>query len=214
VELRPVFHALLAILAPSALAAPLELRLVGVDGRGIGGTVVALRSMDASRPLARPIDASIDQVDRQFKPQVLVIPKGTRVSFPNSDSVSHQVYSFSPVKRFQLPLYRGTIHPPVEFERAGTATLGCNIHDHMRAYVFVVEAQHYGRTDPGGIWRVADAEPGEYQVQIWHPLSRDNRPLVDQRITVASTSTTLTLRNPLPLRLRPESQIPPGWDAY
>ena len=59
----------------------------------------------------------MDQVDRQFVPHVLVVPTGSKVSFPNSDSVSHQVYSFSPAKSFELPLYRGNPNPPVVFDR-------------------------------------------------------------------------------------------------
>jgi plastocyanin len=212
--MRPVFHALLALLAPGAFAMPLDLQLLGVDGRGIAGTVVTLRNVDATRPTLKPVDTEIDQVDRQFRPQVLVVPAGSKIRFPNSDEVRHQVYSFSSTKRFQLPLYRGTAYPPIEFERAGLVTLGCNIHDQMRAYVFVVEAQYFGRTDASGSWKLPDVEPGEYTVQIWHPLSREARPLVDQRIRIAAGSSPLTLRAASPVKLRPEAQIPANWDAY
>jgi hypothetical protein len=153
-------------------------------------------------------------VDRQFVPHVLVVPAGSKVTFPNSDSVRHQVYSFSPAKRFSLPLYRGKPYPPVEFERAGVVTLGCNIHDQMRAYVFVVDAQYFGRTDSNGTFKSPDVQPGVYTVQIWHPLARDTRPVIEQQITVSSTNTPVTLRVAAPLRLRPESQVPANWDAY
>lgn len=212
--MRLVFQALALLLASNAFAAPLALRLVGPDGAAIAGTVVLLRSTDAARPVAHPVDAQIDQVDRQFAPHVLVVPTGSRIVFPNSDSVRHQVYSFSPAKRFQLPLYRGTPYPPVEFAHKGVVTLGCNIHDQMRAYVFVVDAQYYGRTDSSGAFNAADVQPGAYTVQIWHPLARDTRPLIEQQITVAVTETHLTLRIAAPLRLRPESQVPANWDAY
>ena len=141
-------------------------------------------------------------------------PTGSRITFPNSDSVRHQVYSFSPAKRFSLPLYRGTPYPPVEFDHTGVVTLGCNIHDQMRAYVFVVEAQYYGRTDSSGLYKAPDVQPGTYTVQIWHPLARDTRPLIDQQIIVTAADTHLTLRIAAPLRLRPASQVPANWDAY
>lgn len=213
-ELRPAFHALWALLAPAALAAPLELRLVGVDGKAVPGTVVTLRARDASRPPAPPVQATIDQVDLRFEPHVLVVPAGSKVSFPNTDKVSHQVYSFSPVKRFQLPLYRGKPYPPVEFDRPGTVTLGCNIHDQMRAYVFVVDGQYYGRTDAAGSWRQPDVAPGEYTVRIWHPLARGSQPVIEQAITVGAQAQALTLRLAAPLRLRPQSQVPANWDNY
>ncbi len=94
----------------------------------------------------------VDQVDRAFAPDLLVIPLGSTVEFPNSDSVSHQIYSFSPAKRFQLPLYRGKPYPPVHFDQAGVVTLGCNIHDDMLAYLVVTDAPWFGRTDAAGAW--------------------------------------------------------------
>ncbi len=212
--MRPVFTTLLALAAPAALAAPLQLAFVGVDGKGIGGTVLTLRSTDPSRPVARPTAAVLDQVDRQFVPHVVVIPVGSQVVFPNSDTVSHQVYSFSPVKKFQLPLYRGKPYAPVVFDRPGVATLGCNIHDQMRAYVYVVEAQYFGRMDAAGNWSAADVAPGEYRVEIWHPLARAQRPVLEQVIEVPAGGARLTLRAALPLKLRSESQLPSNWDVY
>jgi plastocyanin len=213
--MRPVFTTLMALVMPTAMAAPLHLAFIGVDGRGIGGTVVTLRSTDSSRAVARPVAAAVlDQIDRQFVPNVLVIPVGSQVVFPNSDSVSHQVYSFSAAKKFQLPLYRGKPYPPVLFDREGVITLGCNIHDQMRAYVYVVEAQYFGRTDASGAWSAGDVEPGEYQVEIWHPMSRVQKPLLEQVVNVPANGLNLTLRAAVPLRLRSGSQQPSNWDAY
>jgi plastocyanin len=205
----------MALVMPAAMAAPLHLSFVGVDGRGLGGTVITLRSTDNSRPVARPLAAAVlDQIDRQFVPNVLVIPVGSQVVFPNSDSVNHQVYSFSPAKKFQLPLYRGKAYPPVLFDREGVITLGCNIHDQMRAYVYVVEAQYFGRTDAGGTWSAGDVEPGEYQVEIWHPMSRVQKPVLEQVVKVPANGLSLMLRAAVPLRLRSESQQPSNWDVY
>jgi plastocyanin len=195
-------------------AAPLELRYVSVDGKGVAGAVVALRSTNLALPLARPVTATMDQQDRQFVPHVLIVPLGSKVLFPNGDSVSHQIYSFSLVKKFQLPLYRGTAHPPVAFERAGVVTLGCNIHDQMRAYVFVVAAQYFGHTDSAGTLAVPNVAPGDYTIRIWHPRARAMEALVEQDVRVGTEGTKLTLRAAQPLRLRPESQVPSNWDAY
>ncbi len=211
--MRVVFHTLLALCPVVALAAPLEIQFVAVDGRPVNATVVTLRSLDPARPLARPIAGVISQEDLAFIPHALVVPVGSTVSFPNSDKVSHQVYSFSPARSFKLPLYRGT-PPPVTFDRAGVVTLGCNIHDQMRAYVFVVEAQYLGRTDEQGRWAVPDAQPGEYQLEIWHPRSRVQRPVAEQRVTVGAEGARLMIRAAAALKLRSESQVPANWDAY
>jgi plastocyanin len=200
------------VLVRAALARPLELRLVGVDGKAIAGAVITLRSTDASRPVAKPVDAVMNQVKLQFEPHVLVIPTGSQVTFPNNDTVRHQVYSFSPTKRFDIGLYRGTPRPEV-FDRAGVVTVGCNIHDNMRAYIYVVEAQHYGRMDVAGAWK-ADVQPGSYNVLVWHPAARDTRPVLEQQIKVEAAEPALTLRLATPLKLRPKSQVPANWDAY
>jgi plastocyanin len=199
-----------------AAAARLDLRLVAVDGTGIAGTVVVVRSTNPSRLPAAPTKGVMDQMNREFVPHVLIVPVGSRVTFPNSDTVSHQVYSFSPAKKFQFPLYRGSPNPPVDFDRVGVVTIGCNIHDQMRAYVFVVDGQYYGRTDNSGAWSAPDVEPGEYSVQVWHPLAREMRPIIEQhiRVTDAPAGNTQTLRIATPLRLRAESTVPANWDAY
>jgi plastocyanin len=213
-NLRLAFPVCCAFLAAPAFTAPLELRVLKVDGSNVAGAVIVLRSMDTSRPLARPIDVTMDQVDLQFVPHVLVVPTGSKVLFTNTDSVRHQVYSFSPVKRFELPLYSGKPRNPETFDRAGVVTVGCNIHDNMRAYVFVVDAQYFGRTDASGIWRSADIQPGTYSVQVWHPQARDLRPVIEDRITVNAAETKILLRIATRLKLRPATQIPGNWDAY
>jgi hypothetical protein len=136
------------------------------------------------------------------------------VSFPNSDSVKHQVYSFSPAKRFQLPLYAGKPKDPEVFDKPGVVTLGCNIHDKMSAYVYVVEAQYYGRTDHEGRWSSPSVEPGEYTLTIWHPLSRSQNAVLEQRVSVKAEGAKLALRAATPLDLRTETQVPTNWDVY
>jgi plastocyanin len=214
--MRHVFHTLLLLCASTVAAAPFEMQFVGVDGQPYGGVVVTLRSAVGSRPLARPAAKPVvmDQVNQVFDPHVLVIPVGSRVSFPNSDTVAHQVYSFSTAKRFDLPLYSGTPPDPVLFDQAGIVTVGCNIHDQMRGYIYVVEAQYFGRADHDGRWSVPNVEPGEYQLTIWHPLSRKQEPVLEQRVAVNADGARLTLRAAKKLKLRSESQIPANWDAY
>jgi len=108
-------------------AATLIISVQSPDGHALAGAVVTARPLDAPGKRLGPVHAVMDQVDRAFAPDLLVIPVGSTVEFPNSDSVSHQIYSFSATKRFKLPLYRGKPYPPVPFDQAGVVTLGCNI---------------------------------------------------------------------------------------
>lgn len=211
--MRLAFHVIGAFFASTTLAAPLELQLVGVDGQGVSATVVVLRSMDAGRPLARPVQATMNQVNRQFDPHVLVVPTGSKVSFPNKETVQHQVYSYSDAKTFDLPLYRGN-SKLVDFDRAGIVTVGCNIHDNMLGYIFVVDGQYFGHTDASGSWKVPDVQPGVYNVQIWHPRSRNMKPVLDEKITVTAAEPRVKLRLATRLKLKPATEVPGNWDAY
>src|ERR1700692_2030828 len=143
-----VFAALGAV--GPAVGATLVINVQTADGHALAGAVITVRPLDGAPRKPAAVHAVMDQVDRAFEPDLLVVPVGSTVEFPNSDSVSHQVYSFSPAKRFQLPLYKGQIHPPITFDRAGLVVLGCNIHDSMVGYIYVTDAAYFGTTESGG----------------------------------------------------------------
>jgi hypothetical protein len=128
--------------------------------------------------------------------------------------VSHQIYSFSPARKFQLPLYRGNPNPPVHFEQPGIVTLGCNIHDEMLAYLVVTDAQYFGRTDASGTWS-ADIPRGTYRVAVWHPRMNDDANELERELMVAQGDrATLVLRLAKPLRPAPLEAHPHSWDSY
>jgi plastocyanin len=205
---------LCALASVRSVAAPLSITVVLPDGRPLAGVVVTAEPTSGPARPATPVTAVIDQVNRAFAPDLIVVPVSSTVSFPNSDTVSHQIYSFSPAKRFQLPLYRGKPYPPVRFDSPGIITLGCNIHDEMLAYVVVTDAPLFGRTAPTGIWSV-DAPSGTYRINIWHPRIRDeDKDLQGQMAVTELAGGTLQLRlkkllKPAPLEGRPHS-----WDSY
>jgi plastocyanin len=158
-----------------------------------------------------PVKAIMDQVDLAFVPDVLVIPVRSTVQFPNSDAVSHQVYSFSPARQFQLPLYRGKPYPPVQFDQPGVVTLGCNIHDNMLGYIVVTAAPYYGRSDQRGEWIVPELPAGRFRVRVWHPLL--NEPADPERvIEVRGDREAVEFRLTRPLRPAPLTGRPHSWD--
>jgi plastocyanin len=207
--------ALAVLLAPQAApAATLVINVRSADGHVLPGAVVTVRPLDAAPAprKAAPLHAVMDQVNIAFVPDLLVVPVGSTVEFPNGDSVSHQIYSFSPAKRFQLPLYRGKPYPPVHFDQAGVVTLGCNIHDGMLAYLVVTDAPWFGRTDSEGAWS-ADVPRGHYRVTLWHPRLRDNESDLERELTVGEGDRAeLTLRLAKPLQPAPLADRPHSWD--
>ena len=206
--------ALLFLLAAArpALPATLVVSVQTADGRALPGAVVTVRPLDGAARHAAPLRAVMDQVNRSFSPDLLVIPVGSTVEFPNSDSVSHQIYSFSPPKRFQLPLYRGKPYPPVHFDQPGVVTLGCNIHDEMLAYLLVTDAPWYGRTNEGGSWST-EVPHGRYRVELWHPRIRDDEADLRRELTVGDADRAeLTLRLSRPPQPAPLTNRPHSWD--
>ena len=107
----------------------------------------------------------VDQVKKEFIPYVLPIQIGTAVNFPNKDNIRHHVYSFSPAKTFELPLYTGTPAAPVVFDKAGPVVLGCNIHDWMISYIYVSESPYFAKTGADGKAALIDLPPGKYTVR-------------------------------------------------
>jgi len=195
-----------------APAATLVISVQSPDGHALAGAVVTARPLDAPGKRPAPVHAVMDQVDRAFAPDLLVIPVGSTVEFPNSDSVSHQIYSFSQPKRFKLPLYHGKPYPPVQFDQAGVVTLGCNIHDDMLAYLVVTDAPWFGRTDKSGAW-VADVPRGRYRVSIWHPRMREMEGDLERELTVGDADRAqLTVHLGKSLLPAPITDRPHSWD--
>jgi plastocyanin len=166
-----------------------ELRVAVKDSKGkpIADAVVVAVPADPRNALhAHPPADAVDQVDKQFVPYVKVIFAGSTVHFPNSDNIRHQVYSFSPAKKFELPLYAGSDAPPVTFDKPGVVVLGCNIHDWMIGYVYVSETPFFAKTGAAGSATLNDMPPGEYTVRIWHPSMDRAEETTSRRINLAA----------------------------
>ena len=196
--LRQAFLGLLFVLtAAHAAAAPITVRIVDARGRPVSDAVVTLRPVGG---MARPSSAgsfSVSQKDMQFHPFVLVVPVGARVSFPNFDPTRHQVYSFSPVKRFELKLFAKDQSRSVVFDKPGVVALGCNIHDGMTAFIVVSDSPYTAKSGADGIARI-NAPGGGGRLSVWHPYLRAKANLVERNVAPAerNVSFNVALRAP------------------
>jgi plastocyanin len=207
---------LLALSLCGALrATDLQVRVTQSNGKALRGAVVTVHALAANAAPPAPIQAVMDQIDLAFSPDLLVIPVGSTVSFPNTDKVSHEVYSFSSAHPFKLGLYRGTAHPPEHFDRPGLVTLGCNIHDAMLAYILVTDGAYYGLTGADGTWAQADIARGKYRVEVWSPRLQEAGQMLTQEIVVNAGDHVITqIRADKGLRAAQLQQRPHSWDAY
>ncbi len=154
-------------------AAELQARVRDTDGNPVRDAVITATPVAASvAPVAPRDPVIISQQDKQFVPLVTVIGAGTTVSFPNNDDILHNVYSFSSAKKFDLPLYDNQSPATVLFDQPGTVILGCNIHDWMVAYVYVVQTPWFGKTGATGMTLLSGLPAGEYEVRMEHPRKR------------------------------------------
>ena len=190
----------------AAAAAPgagmVEATVTDETGKIVDDAVVYL--VAPPTPGRTPPSATMDQIDKEFVPVVLPVEVGTPVQFPNRDNIKHHVYSFSPAKKFELPLYSGTPSTPVVFDKPGAVVLGCNIHDWMVAHVFVAPSPHFARTVKGRAV-LRDLPVGPHELRVWHPRMRAATETTGQRVTlVAGQAAQLGFA----LSLKPERKLP------
>lgn len=173
-----------------AHAGSVQVAVQSPTGQPLGQAVVFLESATARRQV-KPLPAlEMAQENKRFIPQVLVVPVGSEVAFPNRDTVRHHVYSFSAAKKFELKLYSGTPADPVRFEQPGVVALGCNIHDQMVGWIVVLDTPYYAQTatDTGRV-QIDQVPAGNYRLRVWHPHLPVHTPVPDQPITVGATDT-------------------------
>jgi plastocyanin len=111
----------------------------------------------------------IAQKNFAFVPPLLPVRVGTRIEFPNLDDTYHSIFSYSPAKRFDLGRYRPDERPiPSEvFDTAGLVTLRCDIHEHMRGLILVLNTPYFVITNPDGRFRLNGLPSGRFLLKAW-----------------------------------------------
>src|SRR5438046_4303396 len=120
------------------------------------------------RPASLPTK-QVAQKDLTFIPSLLPVWVGTKVEFPNLVDTYHNIFSYSPPKRFDLGRYRPDERPvPAQvFDVAGLVTLRCDIHEHMRALILVLDTPHFVITDAEGGFRLTGLPARRYTLKAW-----------------------------------------------
>jgi plastocyanin len=152
-----------------------RVELVG-DGRQdvhageIADTVVYYLPKDVElRPT--PGRFTMDTRSKGFSPSLLVVPQGSTVSFPNRDTILHNVFSRSGANGFDLGFYGAGVSRENTFRRAGLVVVNCSVHQSMRANILVLSTPHYARPDRSGRYRLDGLPPGSGSLVFWHPRS-------------------------------------------
>lgn len=169
----------------------------------IADAVVSLVALDApSASVGGAPVVELEQKGQEFRPYVTAVQVGTSVKFPNRDTIEHHVYSQSPARKFELPLYKPGQAETLVFDRPGVVSIGCNIHDWMLAYVVVLPTPWFAVTPATGAARLASVPAGRYRAEVWHPrlAKPETRELT---LGADAAETPLAFR----LTLRPDRRI-------
>lgn len=141
----------------------------GRVSRGVEDSVVAFQP-DRRVPVEVPETPPVMATSRkQFQPQVLIVPRGSEVRFPNFDPILHNVFSVSPGSQFDLGVYGRSDGASFTFERPGLVRIYCNVHRSMFAYVLVLDTPFYTRPDRSGAFRLSELPTGPGTLILWHP---------------------------------------------
>jgi plastocyanin len=131
---------------------------------------LAVVYLDGSFPQPASLPSKqVTQKDLTFIPALLPVRVGTKVEFPNLDDTYHNIFSYSPAKRFDLGRYRPDERPiPSQvFDKAGLVTLRCDIHEHMRGLILVLDTPYFVMTDTAGHFRLSGLPAGHYTLKAW-----------------------------------------------
>ena len=132
------------------------------------------------------------QRNKRFEPNLLVVPVGSVVDFPNADPWFHNVFSLYRGKRFDLGLYQAGSQRSVKFDRIGPSYLFCNIHPGMTGVVLAVDTSFFGISDKAGHYSIADVPPGNYTIHVWYENAKPES-LKDLQKTVVVEGENRTL---------------------
>ncbi len=129
----------------------------------------------------------IVQKDFIFQPSLLAVQTGTKIEFPNEDDTYHNVFSFSPAKRFDLGRHRPEDKPvPSQiFDQPGMITLRCDIHEHMRGIILVLDTPHFVISGTDGNFKLTGLPAGNYKLKTWI----DSRTTLDKPVTLTNSGT-------------------------
>lgn len=187
---------LLMCLTPVCVGAPsVSGTVTGPDGKAIADAVVFVQA--PVTPVGKPPAQIVDQVNKTFVPGLLPIVVGTSVRFPNHDQIHHHVYSFSPTKTFELPLYKGEEAPAVLFDKVGVVKIGCNIHDWMSGIILVLPTAYFAVTDGAGRFVLEGLPAGAYSLAAWHALSKAKLEDTARSVEVGRDVVNIDFRLPL-----------------
>jgi len=148
--------------------------------------IVYLENANQTYPKPGAEIVKIEQKGYQFRPSITAVQTGSRVLFPNMDEEFHNVFSYSKTKRFDLGRFRrDEDSPAITFDKPGVVKIYCEIHQHMRCILLVLDTPWFTRTDEKGRFKIPRVPPGTYTLKAFLPSEK----VVSMPVTVPASGT-------------------------
>lgn len=111
-------------------------------------------------------EVEIRNRDREFLPELTVVPAGTLVRFPNDDSYYHSIYSDNGPNPFDIGYYGNGPGKIVPMNKTGVTIVHCHIHARMFAAIIVVDGPSAQAAN--GSYTLSNVAPGSYTLHAWN----------------------------------------------
>ena len=142
----------------------------------------------------------LEQRNGRFDPDLVVVPVGSTVQFPNADPIFHNVFSLSRAHSFDLGFYPKGQSRSVKFTREGIIQVYCHIHANMYAAIVVTSNSFYVKPAADGTFSWENVPAGHYRVIAWHKVAGNFQTELD---VPESGTAEVTIRVPLDAEPRP-----------
>jgi plastocyanin len=133
--------------------------------------------------------AEIMQRDKVFSPNLLGVTAGQKVAFPNGDPFYHNVFSPSPVRKFDLGQYRPGETRARSFPKTGVVDVYCNIHPQMSATILVLPNRRFATARQDGSYVIDGVPPGKWTIYAY--TRRAEKPVGKEVVVTAGRETTV-----------------------
>lgn len=135
----------------------------------VAEVVVFLGNVKAGKAIETvAIKPVIDQRTCTFSPHVQVIARYQPIDIVNNDPIVHNAHVTQNMMTVINPLQpRQGMRNEFNFTGIGPAMVKCDIHNWMRAWVYVLWHPYYAVTGSDGSFRISGVPPGEYELVAW-----------------------------------------------
>ena len=117
------------------------------------------------------VAAVLNQQGSRFDPELIVVPMGSTVQFPNLDPIFHNVFSLSKAHKFDLGYYPQGQSRTVKFNDPGVVQVFCHIHANMYAAIVVTDSPWYVKPSADGSFSFSNVPAGRYRLTAWHKIA-------------------------------------------